>query len=99
MAIKPTKAIPYLALFSPVTAVCLDVGFTEKIPDHPKFLNFHFAGTSTNSEVELGKATSNENRMQNKACPQEQQPEEEIPKVPPGPGPYFYISGSNGAGL
>ncbi|XP_009972482.3 inactive polyglycylase TTLL10 [Tyto alba] len=59
----------------------------------------NFAGTSTNSETELDKAKSNENRTQGKACPQEKQPEEEIPKVPMGPGPYFYISGSNGARL
>ncbi|GAB0198817.1 inactive polyglycylase TTLL10 [Grus japonensis] len=55
--------------------------------------------TSTNSEVELDKAKSNENRTHSKACPQEKQPEEEILKVPMGAGPYFYISGSNGAGL
>ncbi|XP_064326644.1 inactive polyglycylase TTLL10 [Phalacrocorax carbo] len=55
--------------------------------------------TSTNSEVELDKAKSNKNRTQGEECPQENQPEEEIPKVPTGPGPYFYISGSNGAGL
>ncbi|XP_009323540.1 PREDICTED: inactive polyglycylase TTLL10 [Pygoscelis adeliae] len=55
--------------------------------------------TSTNSEVELDKVKSKENRTQGKACPQAKQPEEEIPKVPMGPGPYFYISGSNGAGL
>ncbi|XP_035758038.1 inactive polyglycylase TTLL10 [Egretta garzetta] len=54
---------------------------------------------STNSEVEHDKAKPNENRTQGKARPQEKQPEEEIPNVPMGPGPYFYISGSNGAGL
>ncbi|XP_072740416.1 inactive polyglycylase TTLL10 [Ciconia boyciana] len=57
------------------------------------------SSTSTISEVELDKAKLNENRTQGKACPQEKQPEEEIPKVLMGPGPYFYISGSNGAGL
>ncbi|XP_010082254.1 PREDICTED: inactive polyglycylase TTLL10, partial [Pterocles gutturalis] len=57
-----------------------------------------FLATSTNF-VALDKAESNENRTHSKACPQEKQPEEEIPKVPVGPGPYFYISGSNGAGL
>ncbi|XP_075293525.1 inactive polyglycylase TTLL10 [Opisthocomus hoazin] len=55
--------------------------------------------TSTNSEVDLDKAKSNENKTQGKACPHEKQPEEEIPKEPMGPGPYFYISGSNGAEL
>ncbi|CAM9788242.1 unnamed protein product [Bubo scandiacus] len=55
--------------------------------------------TSTNSEAELDKAKSKENGTQGKACPQEKQPEEEIPKVPMGPGPYFYIGGSNGAEL
>ncbi|XP_054078655.1 inactive polyglycylase TTLL10 [Rissa tridactyla] len=55
--------------------------------------------TSPNSGVEPDKAKANENRTQGKACPQEKQPEEETPKVPMGPGPYFYISGSNGAGL
>ncbi|KAM6046430.1 inactive polyglycylase TTLL10 [Chlamydotis macqueenii] len=54
---------------------------------------------SINSEVELDKAKSNENRTQGKACPQEEQPGKETPKVPMRPGPYFYISGSNGAGL
>ncbi|XP_075629741.1 inactive polyglycylase TTLL10 [Balearica regulorum gibbericeps] len=57
------------------------------------------SSTSTNSAVELDKAKSNEKRTHSKACPQEKQPEEEIPKVPMGAGPYFYISGSNGAGL
>jgi len=49
--------------------------------------------------VDLDKAKSNENKTQGKACPHEKQPEEEIPKEPMGPGPYFYISGSNGAEL
>ncbi|KAM6046104.1 inactive polyglycylase TTLL10 isoform 1-T2 [Theristicus caerulescens] len=55
--------------------------------------------TSVNSEVKPDKATSNKNRTQGKACPQDKQPEQEILQVPMGPGPYFYISGSNGAGL
>ncbi|XP_010134571.1 PREDICTED: inactive polyglycylase TTLL10, partial [Buceros rhinoceros silvestris] len=55
--------------------------------------------TSTSSEAELEKAKSNESRNQDKARPQEKEPEKEMTKVPAGPGPYFYISGSNGAGL
>lgn len=42
MAIKPTEAVPYLTVFSSVTAVFLDVDFMEKVPDHLKFLNFQF---------------------------------------------------------
>ncbi|XP_010575840.1 PREDICTED: inactive polyglycylase TTLL10 [Haliaeetus leucocephalus] len=65
----------------------------------PETRTKHGDATSTNSEAELDKAKSNEKRTQGKACPQEKQPEEKIPKVPMGQGPYFYISGSNGAGL
>ncbi|NXL46652.1 TTL10 polyglycylase, partial [Podilymbus podiceps] len=54
--------------------------------------------TSTASEVELHKAKPKENRTHGKVHPQEKQPEE-IRKAPTGPGPYFYIGGSNGAGL
>ncbi|XP_009699022.1 PREDICTED: inactive polyglycylase TTLL10, partial [Cariama cristata] len=55
--------------------------------------------TATNSEVKRNKVKSKENRTHGKARLQEKQPEEEIPKVPKGQGPYFYISGSNGAEL
>ncbi|XP_054031667.1 inactive polyglycylase TTLL10 [Dryobates pubescens] len=54
---------------------------------------------STTSEVELDKGKSNKSKTEGKASPQEQQPEEETPQVPEGPGPYFYLSGSNGAEL
>ncbi|KAM9217786.1 inactive polyglycylase TTLL10 [Leptosomus discolor] len=90
MAIKPIEVVPYLTAFSSVTAA---------------FLEVDFMATSTNSKVELDKAKSNDNRRQGKKknsqknVPQEKQPEEEIPKGSVGPGPYFYISGSNGAGL
>ncbi|NWS43148.1 TTL10 polyglycylase, partial [Probosciger aterrimus] len=50
-------------------------------------------------QVKLEKAKNDENRTQGKANPQEEQPKEEILEVPVGPGPYFYISGSNGARL
>ncbi|XP_010003566.1 PREDICTED: inactive polyglycylase TTLL10 [Chaetura pelagica] len=49
--------------------------------------------------VELGQVRSGEKRTQQKASPQQKQPEEKIPKTPVGPGPYFYISGPNGAEL
>ncbi|XP_069730569.1 inactive polyglycylase TTLL10 [Phaenicophaeus curvirostris] len=52
------------------------------------------AATSTISEVKLGKSNSNGNKTHGKAYPQE-----EIHKAPVGPGPYFYIGGSNGAEL
>ncbi|KAM6296268.1 inactive polyglycylase TTLL10 [Aegotheles albertisi] len=58
--------------------------------------------TSTNTEVELEKAQSDENRTQGKVYSRGKQPEVEIPRVPRVPvglGPYFYISGSNGAKL
>ncbi|XP_035200808.1 inactive polyglycylase TTLL10 isoform X2 [Oxyura jamaicensis] len=54
---------------------------------------------STTSELELDETKPHENRTCGKACPREIQPEEAIREVPKGPGPYFYISGSNGAGL
>ncbi|XP_061869253.1 inactive polyglycylase TTLL10 [Colius striatus] len=55
-------------------------------------------GVAPLSKSNENRAKSNENRAQGKACPEEKQPEE-VPKVPRGPGPYFYISGSNGADL
>ncbi|XP_068514782.1 inactive polyglycylase TTLL10 [Anas acuta] len=54
---------------------------------------------STASELELDEAKPHKNRACGKACPQEIQPEVVIREEPKGPGPYFYISGSNGAGL
>ncbi|KAM9370141.1 inactive polyglycylase TTLL10 [Phaethornis superciliosus] len=54
--------------------------------------------TATSSDVKLDKAKSNEKRTQSKARPQEKQPEGRR-KAPKGLGPYFYISGSNGAEL
>ncbi|XP_048823388.1 inactive polyglycylase TTLL10 isoform X2 [Lagopus muta] len=54
---------------------------------------------SPTSEVKLDKARPHENRMSGKANPQEKQPEELIRQVPMASGPYFYVSGSNGAGL
>ncbi|NXW61257.1 TTL10 polyglycylase, partial [Eurystomus gularis] len=58
-----------------------------------------FAATSIKSEVELHKAKSNKNATQDTARPPENEPEEKIPKAPKGLGPYFYVGGSNGAGL
>ncbi|XP_071623300.1 inactive polyglycylase TTLL10 isoform X2 [Heliangelus exortis] len=54
--------------------------------------------TATSSDVKLDKARPSEKRPQSKRCPQEKQPEGRG-KAPKGPGPYFYISGSNGAEL
>ncbi|XP_019478028.1 inactive polyglycylase TTLL10 isoform X1 [Meleagris gallopavo] len=54
---------------------------------------------SPTSEVKLDKARPHENRMCGRANPQEKQPEELIREVPMASGPYFYVSGSNGAGL
>ncbi|NWH82828.1 TTL10 polyglycylase, partial [Piaya cayana] len=50
--------------------------------------------TSAIPEVELDKSNSNRNKTHSKIYPQE-----EILKAPVGPGPYFYIGGSNGAEL
>jgi len=54
---------------------------------------------SPTSEAELDKARPCESRMCGKAHPQGKHPEELIREVPMASGPYFYISGSNGAGL
>nr|XP_021137521.1 inactive polyglycylase TTLL10 isoform X2 [Columba livia] len=59
----------------------------------------NFAATCTSSEVELDRAKPSENGTDGEARPQEKQPEEETQKAPVGPGPYFYIGGSNGAEL
>ncbi|XP_068772293.1 inactive polyglycylase TTLL10 isoform X1 [Struthio camelus] len=55
--------------------------------------------SSSTFEVEPDEARSKENTTCREACPEEKQPEEETPEVPQGPRPYFYIGGSNGAGL
>ncbi|XP_010287679.1 PREDICTED: inactive polyglycylase TTLL10 [Phaethon lepturus] len=83
------------------TGDLVSTAHTLQYVTHSLCLQIHFyrTATSTNSEVKLDKAKSNRNRTQGKARPQEKQPEEEILKVPIGPGPYFCISGSNGAGL
>ncbi|XP_062449532.1 LOW QUALITY PROTEIN: inactive polyglycylase TTLL10 [Rhea pennata] len=54
---------------------------------------------SSTFEVEPKEARSKENTTCGEAFPEEKQPEEETPEVPRGPGPYFYIGGSNGAEL
>ncbi|XP_046759201.1 inactive polyglycylase TTLL10 isoform X2 [Gallus gallus] len=54
---------------------------------------------SPTSEAELDRARPCESRMCGKAHPQGKHPEELIREVPMASGPYFYISGSNGAGL
>uniref|UniRef100_A0A8C4P8G6 Tubulin tyrosine ligase like 10 n=1 Tax=Dromaius novaehollandiae TaxID=8790 RepID=A0A8C4P8G6_DRONO len=55
--------------------------------------------SSSTFEVEPDEARSKENTTCGEACPEEKQSEEKIPETPQGPGPYFYIGGSNGAGL
>ncbi|KAM9521587.1 LOW QUALITY PROTEIN: inactive polyglycylase TTLL10 [Guaruba guarouba] len=67
--------------------------------DQPHWWKIPVAGGVGLLHVKLEKAKNDENRTQGKANPQEKQPKEEILKVPVGPGPYFYISRSNGARL
>ncbi|XP_065711342.1 inactive polyglycylase TTLL10 isoform X3 [Patagioenas fasciata] len=78
---------------------------TGRKEDTPSMMQ-HGAGSSsagratcTSSEVELDRAKPSENGTDGEARPQEKQPEEETQKAPAGPGPYFYIGGSNGAEL